>query len=81
LLSAFISSGVENLAGGLWELPDEASKLFILDIYRSLIRGNDLAAARQAAAQHAISMGHTLRSWAGLELVGPGRSLGLTKNN
>jgi CHAT domain-containing protein len=72
LVAAFIAAGAQNILGGLWELPDAASKVFILDFYRGLGSGS-VATARQAAAKAAITKGRDLVFWAGFELVGPGR--------
>ena len=55
ILSAFFKSGVENiLAVLLWELPDAASKIFILDFYRELLSTNNRQSAWLRSSQHEI---------------------------
>lgn len=80
LLSAFLKSGVENIIGGLWELPDASSKVFILDFYRNLIKSGDPSRARQFAAKRAIDKNRNLLFWAGFELIGSGRPLFESEN-
>ena len=74
LLSAFITAGAENVLGGLWELADAASKIFMLDFYQFL-READPAVARQSAAKRAIQKRRDLAFWAGFELIGPARPI------
>lgn len=74
LMAAFIAAGAENVIGGLWELPDAASKIFMLDLYRNLA-GRDLSHARQSAAINAIKKQRPPLFWAGFELLGPARTI------
>lgn len=71
LLSAFIQAGAGNAIGGLWELPDAASKMFILQFYNALDSTAPDAAIR-FAAKHAIAKKRPLLYWAGFQLVGSG---------
>lgn len=73
LLSAFLSAGVENVLGGIWDLPDAYSKMFILQFYEGIKQG-DPSAAFQYAAVKAIKRGKKLYAWSGQQLIGPGRS-------
>ncbi len=76
LLASFLIGGCENVLGGLWELHDEPAKEFILAFYRTL-KTEDASQARRTVATWAISEEWPIVTWAGFELIGTGRSVGL----
>jgi CHAT domain-containing protein len=74
LLAAMIAGGAENILGGLWELPDDSARAFMVDFYERLL-GADPAVALQGAARQAIRDKRSLLEWAGYQLIGPARQL------
>jgi CHAT domain-containing protein len=76
LLDAALVAGVENTIGGMWDLPDAEAMLFAKDFFLSFgENGFDPSKSLRSAMMNAIAHQRSLGSWAGYQLVGPGRPL------
>jgi CHAT domain-containing protein len=78
LLDASLVAGVENMIGGMWDLPDAEAMRFAKEFFRAFVEnGFDPSRSLRSAMVNAIVEHRSLGSWAGYQLVGPGRSLAL----
>ncbi len=73
LISALLIAGVENIIGPLWPLKDDMGYFFMLEFYKHLLKAGP-AEALQHTCKTFIQDQAYLRDWAGIILVGSGKS-------
>jgi CHAT domain-containing protein len=71
LIAAFLEGGAQNVMGTLWQLDDRFGRDFMIEFYKHLKNGPDVA--YQAACRRFIGEDDDIRHWAGFVLIGPGR--------
>jgi len=70
LSRAFISAGTPSILASLWTVPDDQTKLLMIDFYQELQQNPDKATALRKAMLKRMQLSPEPLDWAGFTLVG-----------
>lgn len=75
LARAFFQAGARTVVGSLWPLRDDETEKLMEAFYRSLVKGQSVAAALTSARRERIRAGAPAAAWAGLVALGDGEAV------